>query len=187
MNRDWMREETVEVSGQYRAMIDRLREDKVEINRKKLEALGSIDIDDHGFIYFPEFSFTPETCEDGSVHGARLIGKNFKRFLEVMPRYVNRNSALAGCWAGQLGAFMNLRVSEECKPRHAFEIFRKYQITQPGFAAMNHLCPDVSIGLKLGWRGLLEKVRYFREKNHPSDTSFYDGEEMLLLGILNWV
>ncbi len=187
MERKWLRSTRVEVSDRYRGMIDRLREDKVEINRKKIEALGYIDIDDHGFIHYPDFTFEPETCEDGYVHGAVMIGKNFKRFLEQMPRYINRESALAGCWVGQLGAFMKLRVPESMRPSHAFAVFEKYQITQPGFAAMNHLCPDVTIGLKLGWRGLLEKVRDYREKNAPEDTSFYDGEELLLLGILDWV
>ena len=52
---------------------------------------------------------------------------------------------------------------------------------------MNHLCPDLEIGLTLGWKGLLEKVRHYREKNDPVDPDFYDGEEELLLGILEWV
>lgn len=52
---------------------------------------------------------------------------------------------------------------------------------------MNHCAGDISIGLKLGWRGLLEKIRYYRELNAPADTSFYDGEELLVLGIIEWV
>lgn len=29
---------------------------------------------------------------------------------------------------------------------------------------MNHLCPDMEIGLREGWKGLLEKIRYYRKK-----------------------
>lgn len=52
---------------------------------------------------------------------------------------------------------------------------------------MNHLCPDMEIGLREGWKGLLEKIRYYRKKNNPPDPDFYEGEEQLVLGILEWV
>ncbi len=40
---------------------------------------------------------------------------------------------------------------------------------------MNHLCPDMEIGLREGWKGLLEKIRYYRKKNNPPDPDFYEG------------
>ena len=52
---------------------------------------------------------------------------------------------------------------------------------------MNHLCPDLTIGLQLGWKGLLEKVRYYKKLNIHGDVSFYEGEEQLLLGVLEWI
>ena len=56
-----------------------------------------------------------------------------------------------------------------------------------GFEAMNHMSPDLKIGLDLGWGGLLQKIRYYREYNHPADTSFYDGEEQLVIGVQDWI
>ncbi len=187
MNRELRRNTTVTVDPQYHDMIVKLHDDKVEINRVKIKNHGSIDIDDHGFIDFPDFKFTPDVCADGKVHGCRLIGRNFKRFLTEEPRYINRDSALAGCWIGGLGNWIPFGLIQEDIPEHATAIFKKYQILQPGFGAMNHLCPDLTIGLDLGWKGLLDKVRFYRELNDPADTDYYDGEELLLEGVIDWV
>ena len=78
-------------------------------------------------------------------------------------------------------------TAEEDKPHELDAAIQKYHITQAGFGGMNHLCPDMEIGLKEGWTGLLEKVRYYRKRNRPADVDFYEGEEQLLLGILEWV
>ena len=67
-----------EVSEKYIKLIKSLQEDKVKINEEKISRFGSIDIDDHGYIDFPDFRFTPECCEDGLVHGCALIGRNFR-------------------------------------------------------------------------------------------------------------
>ena len=176
-----------EVSDKYIKLIKSLQEDKVKINEEKISRFGSIDIDDHGYIDFPDFRFTPECCEDGLVHGCALIGRNFRRFLNEMPKYINKSSALAGCWIGNLQRYIPFGVAKEDRPSELDEIIEKYRIRQSGFAGMNHLCPDLEIGLTLGWKGLLEKVRHYREKNDPVDPDFYDGEEELLLGILEWV
>ena len=49
--------EKVKMSPLYLTLIRQLHQDKVEINDRKIGRLGSIDIDDHGFIDFPEFHF----------------------------------------------------------------------------------------------------------------------------------
>ena len=148
-----------EVSEKYIKLIKSLQEDKVKINEEKISRFGSIDIDDHGYIDFPDFRFTPECCEDGLVHGCALIGRNFRRFLNEMPKYINKNSALAGCWIGNLQRYIPFGVAKEDRPSELDEIIEKYRIRQSGFAGMNHLCPDLEIGMTLGWKGLLEKVR----------------------------
>lgn len=179
--------EKVKMSPLYLTLIRELHQDKVEINDRKIARHGPIDIDDHGFIDFPDFSFEPDLCGDGLVHGCTVIGKNFRRFLQEMPRYVNRSSALACCWVGTLDRFLPLGLAEEDRPAYLADTIRKYRITQAGFGGMNHLCPDMEIGLRLGWTGLLEKIRYCRKRNRPADPDFYEGEEQLVLGILEWV
>lgn len=182
-----MNTEKVVVSREVMDRIGRLHDSKLAINEKKIKRHGSIDIDDHGFIDFEEFAFEPECAADGKVHGCALIGRNLRRFLNEMPKYINPDSALATCWVGTLDRFVPLGIAAEDIPRELEETRRKYRITQPGFGAMNHLCPDMEIGLKEGWQGLLEKIRHYRRRNRPVDPNFYEGEEQLVLGILEWV
>lgn len=182
-----MNTEKAKVSPLYLQLIEGMHQDKLKINDAKLARHGSIDIDDHGFIDFPEFTFEPETCEDGLVHGCACIGRNFRRFLNEMPKYINPNSALACCWVGTFDRFAPLQIADADRPHELDETIQKYRITQAGFGGMNHLCPDMEIGLKEGWKGLLEKIRYYRKKNNPPDPDFYEGEEQLVLGILEWV
>ena len=182
-----MNTEKTKVSPLYLQLIEGMHRDKLKINDAKLARHGSIDIDDHGFIDFPEFTFEPETCEDGLVHGCVCIGRNFRRFLNEMPKYINPNSALACCWVGTFDRFAPFGIANEDKPHELDETIKKYRITQAGFGGMNHLCPDMEIGLREGWKGLLEKIRYYRKKNNPPDPDFYEGEEQLVLGILEWV
>lgn len=47
---------------------------------------------------------------------------------------------------------------------------------------MNHLCPDMEIGLREGWKGLLEKIRYYRKKNNPPNPDFMRERSSLCWG-----
>lgn len=182
-----MNTEKVVMSQAVTDRIMRLHDSKLAINDKKIARHGSIDIDDHGFIDFEDFTFKAECAPDGKVHGCALIGRNLRRFLNEMPKYINPDSALATCWVGTFDRFVPLGIAEEDKPKELAETIKKYRITQAGFGAMNHLCPDMEIGLSEGWQGLLEKIRHYRKKNRPADPDFYEGEEQLALGILEWV
>ncbi len=185
-------EEKVVMSPRYMQLIENLHSDKLIINDAKLKTRGSINIDDHGYIPYPDFTFTADYFEnDGFVCGAREIGHNFKRLLNEVPKYINRNSALASCWIGHYRDYIKVgwkdKVPEYGLPERLQKIIDKYYIKQSGYGGMNHCCPDLGIGYKLGWQGILDQIRYYREFNHPSDTSFYDGEELMVLGIIEWV
>ncbi|MCL1793218.1 MAG: pyruvate-formate lyase [Oscillospiraceae bacterium] len=183
-----LNEEKVALSPLCERRIKALHDDKQKINEEKIKALGSINIDDHGFVYFPEFKFKPTITRDyGKVTGMREIGINFRRFLNESPQYTNKNSALGGAWISYLANWVPMGIAPDDYPNELKKIWDKYRITQPGFGAMNHCAGDMEIGLKLGWSGLLEKIRHFREFNAPADTAFYDGEEELVLGIIEWV
>lgn len=187
MQNNQVNTDKVKMEEPYLSCIQRLHDDKVEINKLKISKLGYIDADDHGFIYFPDFQFTPELCEDGLVHGGAKIAANFRKMLNEMPAYVNESSALAGTYAGTMKKFMPLSLPECAYDPEIEAVAKKYGMLQTGFDAMNHFCPDMSIGLSMGWRGLLEKIRYYREKNHPVDTVFYDSEEEFVIGVLEWI
>ena len=182
-----MNTEKVIISKVYLEKIQNLNREKISINKNKIKAFGAIDIDDHGYVYFPDFSFSPITHEDGMVYGMVNIGQNFRKILNEMPIYIHPDSALAGCWPGALDRWMKIGFRPENEPIHLYSKWKEYGIWQHGCGGMNHLCPDMCIGLELGWKGLLEKVRFYKKYSHSDDTSFYDGEEQLLLGVLEWV
>ncbi|MCL1858237.1 MAG: pyruvate-formate lyase [Oscillospiraceae bacterium] len=183
-----LNEEKIILSPLCAKRIKALHDDKQKINEEKIKALGSINIDDHGFVYFPDFKFTPTITRDyGKVTGMCEIGVNFRRFLNESPQYTNKNSALGGAWISYLANWVPMGIAPGDYPNDLKKIWDKYFITQPGFGAMNHCAGDIEIGLKLGWKGLLDKIRYYREFNNPSDTTFYDGEEELVTGIIEWV
>ncbi|MBC7235544.1 MAG: pyruvate-formate lyase [Chloroflexi bacterium] len=172
----------------YQERIEALRITKNEHTDRKVQLYGYFDTDDHGYIPWEEpipFQVEPNH-PNGGAYGMRAIGRNFRHWLEVHPLYIHPMSALAGAWVRKgipgLGGWR-----PEDRPTHLMPIFERYHVRGPGIGAMNHLGPDMTIGLDLGWGGLLEKLRRYRALNRPADTSFYDGEEDLVLGIQTWI
>ena len=168
----------------YDAMIGAIRTTKLEFNDQKLAGWGSWDSDDHGWIPVEQPEFTPFTDpETGTCTGPLLIGRSFRAWLGVHPVYIHPSSAVAGAWVSRAP-----RVGEwKDSPEELEPLWEKYNIRQPGAKGMNHFGPDMSIGLSLGFGGLVEKIRRYRELNAPLDTSFYDGEEEVVLGMQEFV
>ena len=169
--------------------IKALHDTKITENKKKLEQFGGMyNTDDHGFICFDGFTFEPDYPEGYDImFGARCIGENLKRFFTEMPVYIHPKSALAGAWAGFFNRdFVNIGLRPEDCPAHLYETHKKYGLS-PGIGGMNHLGPDMEIGLTLGYPGLLEKVRRYRARNYPAGDEFYAGEEALMEGILAYM
>jgi len=171
------------------AILDRItamRTTKLEINKKKLAAKGgAINVDDHGYIYFENFTFTPEYPKGHRIlFGEKPVGQNLGRFYSELPTYIHPKSALAGAWAGIFQDFVNIGLRPEDVPTHLHATQEKYGIQQSGIGGMNHMAPDMEIGLCLGYNGLLEKIRYYKAKNAPASADFYAGHEAVVLGIL---
>jgi formate C-acetyltransferase len=166
--------------------IDALRTTKLEHTQAKTARDGFHDVDDHGMIFWPDpipFELKPNH-PNGRCYGARCIGENFRAWLDVHPVYIHPRSALAGAWA----AFLPIGGwRPEDRPTHLHHLHERYHLQRNGIGAMNHLGPDMRIGLNLGWGGLLEKIRYYRGFNNPPDTAFYDAEENLVLGVQGWI
>ena len=167
--------------------IEALTKTKIENTLAKTERDGFHDVDDHGMIYWPEPIDYERTSNhpSGGCYGARCIGENFRKFLAAHPVYIHPMSSLAGAWAAFVHGIGGWRPED--RPTHLYELHKLYDLQKNGIGAMNHLGPDMRIGLELGWGGLLEKIRYWREFNQPEDTGFYDGEEALVLGIQDWI
>jgi formate C-acetyltransferase len=196
----------------YQERIDALRATKKRHTEIKVARFGHFDTDDHGYIPWDgPIPFEAEPGHpDGGCYGMACISKNFRRWLEAHPVYIHPLSSLAGAWVykgipgvgGWTLDHMGLpnrkkrqkRIAgyprnwrPEDRPAHLYELHRTYNTYSPGIGNKNHIGPDMAIGLNLGWGGLLEKVRHYRELNNPPDTTFYDGEEQLLLGIQTFI
>jgi pyruvate-formate lyase len=170
----------------YQQRIAALRTTKKEFNDIKIKEHGYQDTDDRGWIPWPEpIPFQKKSNHpSGGVYGPKALGENFRAYLDAQPIYIHPLSAMAGAYMGILpvGGW-----KPEDKPVHLLPLLAKYNDVSVGFEAMNHLNPDVKIGLDLGWGGLLRKIRYYREFNHPASTDFYDGEENVVLGVQAWI
>lgn len=177
----------LEQKTNYQTLIQSLSQRKLEHNQAKIKKDGFHDVDDYGTIPWTE----PVKFErvsnhpDGGSYGIRCIGENFYRWLDAQPVYINPDSALAGAWIGYIPGVGGWRPED--RPTHLESLHKKYRILNSGIGAGNHLGPDMTASLSLGWGGLLAKIRHYRQFNHPDNPDFYDGEEMLVTGICNWV
>jgi pyruvate-formate lyase len=175
-------------SATCQSRIEALRQTKIEHTQAKIRSRGAIDTDDHGWIPWDEpIPFTPTaTHADGNAYGIRAIGENFRQWLRVHPVYIHPQSALAGAWT-RVGIPGVGRWPEQEKATHLQPIFATYNVLMPGIGSMNHISPDMTIGLDLGWGGLMAKLRLWRQRNRPDDPAFYDGEEAFVEGVQEWI
>ena len=175
------------IAPSYTQLIQRLNITKVEHNSRKIILQGYHDVDDHGNIpWDEELPFERiSNHPSGGSYGIKCIGENFYRYLDVHPVYINPDSALAGAWIGFIPGMGGW--APEDRPVHLTAMHEKYQIWSSGIGAGNHFGPDMTIGLQLGWGGLLRKIHYYRDFNKPPTTDFYDGEGRLVEGVQNWI
>ncbi|MEM2914371.1 MAG: pyruvate formate lyase family protein, partial [Candidatus Bathyarchaeia archaeon] len=191
----------------YAQRLEALRETKIKQTLEKLEVIGSTDMDDKGRILPPSeerelveyVSSAGELTKDviiksfkpisnhpsGGFFGPKACGANFRRLLEIHPVYINPISSMAGGYMVNFMAYRNPFWKPEFDYSHLKEDQKRYGIMH-GIGNVQHFCPDVTIGLKLGWGGLLEKVRHYRKIN-PHAADFYDGLEDVILGVQNWI
>ncbi len=171
----------------YQARIEALRRTKSAHTEEKVRLNGFFDIDDHGCIpWYEPIEFVPKSNHpSGGCYGIKCCGENFREWLAVHPVYIHPMSSLAGAWVSGPRGIGGWRPEDA--PTHLVDLHKKYNFRQTGIGASHHLGPDLRIGLKLGWGGLLEKIRYYRGINKPWDPSFYEGEEAVVLGIQKWI
>lgn len=168
--------------------IENLRKKKIQQTQDKVERSGYMDEDDYGTIPVPdEFHWEPiPNHSNGSFYGAKGWAENFKSLMEVCPVYVDPEDALAGRWS----LFLSRMRKINWLPQHDYSFLREEQLKyniDPGIGADTHFAPDYKIGLELGWKGLLNKVRYFKNIYGEDKKEFYDAEEDTILAVQNWI
>ena len=193
-----------------------MRETKIRHTLQKREQNGFTDLDDFGTVPLPEGYFVEPmyNSENGAFYGLDGMSENFVRVFDAHPAYVDPMEMLCGRWRDMLVNYRgdihylpkwlkeNERMREiiragthalwskrwdeknfpydELKPLQA-----KYNLTS-GIDADAHFACDYTIGLSLGFGGLLEKIRKYREINKDKK-EFYDAGEKCLLAIIRFV
>ena len=190
----------------YKQRLDMLHATKLEQTREKREATGPRDADEQGQVPLPldaaeiveAVSGSGEVVRDlilkgfepksnhpsGGFFGPKANGENFRRLLEVHPTYINPINSMAGVYMVNFMSYRKPGWNPDFDYSHLREEHRKYNLSY-GIGGVQHFCPDLTIGLELGWGGLLEKVRHYRGVNQQA-TEFYDGLEDLIIGIQGW-
>jgi formate C-acetyltransferase len=191
----------------YQQRLEMLRTTKMEQTRQKQALLGAMDYDDQGQVLPPADlaeivevtsgsgitvrqpvlkSFKPiSNHSSGGFFGPKTTGENFKRLLEAHPTYINPISSMCGVY---MVSFMSAR-RPEWNPDFAYSHLHAEQVKygiDHGIGGVQHFCPDITIGLKLGWGGLAEKICHYRQIN-PQACEFYDGLEAVVAGIQDWI
>ncbi|MCL4505315.1 MAG: formate acetyltransferase [Chloroflexi bacterium] len=201
----------------YDQRIDALRATKMRITQEKQQIIGSMNHDDWGLILPPadrreivqtmSASGMPITDAliagfqvqsnhpSGGFFGPKAVGANYRALLEQHPVYIDPVSSLAG---GYMANFMSYR-KPHWNPDLDFSFLhadqQKYGLGS-GIGAAQHFCHDLTIGFQLGWGGLLNKIRRYREVQQSTVTDqallaqkldFYDGLESIVLGMQNWI
>ncbi|MGI6368164.1 MAG: pyruvate formate lyase family protein [Anaerolineae bacterium] len=187
---------------------DALRATKLAQTREKQQVVGSMDHDDWGMILPPENermlvdaisgsgmpikdvllkSFTPEPNHpSGGFFGPAAVGANFGALMKAHPVYVDPMASLAGGYMVNFRSYCSVSYPPEMDLWGLPEKVKHYNLSAPLFG-QQHFCQDMQIGLDLGYGGLLNKVRRYRDLNAPEHADFYAGEEAVLLGLQDWI
>jgi formate C-acetyltransferase len=193
----------------YQERIEELRATKMRHTEEKWRVLGSIDMDDLPIMLPPPESrkiiriisgsglsmpdalfkdFLPKSNHpSGGIFGARACGENFRALMEMHPPYINPISSLAGGFMAHFLSYRNPAWNPDFDYAHLHKDQEKYKV-HCGIGAVQHFCQDMTIGLNLGWGGILEKIQRYREVNTDEEArELYDGLEHVVLGFQHWI
>jgi formate C-acetyltransferase len=191
----------------YAERLAALRRSKQLQTLEKQQVRGAMDFDDHAIIlpppemrevvqtlggsgvYFTDVvmnTFKPvPNHPSGGFFGPRSTGENFRRLLEVHPVYIDPLSSLAGAYMVNFMSYRTVPWNPDIDCAELLAEHAKYQ-TIPAIGGVQHMCQDMAMGLKLGWGGVLEKIRHYRPL-HPASEDFYAGLEHVVLGMQNLI
>lgn len=200
----------------YQERIDAMRKTKVAHTLAKKEQNGYTDLDDFGTVPLPVGYYVEPwyNSENGSFYGLDGMSENFCRVIDAHPAYVDPMEMLCGRWRDmlvnyrgdihympdwikkneKLRDFMSTGATAQWSKRWDEKNFpydelkplqKKYNIAT-GIDGDAHFACDYRIGLSLGFGGLLEKIRKYREIN-TDKKAFYDAEEKCVLAIIAFI
>ncbi len=199
----------------YADRLKSMRETKIRHTLEKRKQNGCTDLDDFGTVPISEnYEVEPwYNSSNGSFYGFDGMSENFCRVINAHEPYVDPMEMLCGRWRDMLVNYRgdvhylpdwlkkrpkimeimssatdqwSKRWDEQRFPyNHLKPLQEKYNI-QTGIDGDAHFACDYSIGFELGFGGLLEKIKKYREIN-TDKKDFYDAEEKVLLAIIDFV
>lgn len=191
----------------YRERIEKLCAKKLADTAEKRKVIGYMDFDDSGMILPPPKirkviqavsgsgvlindvvlnNYQPKANHpDGNFYGPRLTGENFGDLLKIHPVYVDPLSGLAGAYMVTYSSYRTSQWKPELKYDDLKPLQQKYGLTH-AIGALQHMCQDDTIGLKLGWKGIAEKIRHYAGVN-PDKADFYAGLSAIVEGMQSWI
>lgn len=199
----------------YADRLRAMRETKIRHTLEKREQNGYTDLDDFGTVPISDGYFVKPwyNSENGSFYGFDGMSENFCRVINAHEAYVDPMEMLCGRWRDMLvnyrgdihympdwlkndpktrelmstaTATWSKRWDESRFPYDELKPYHELYNIQTGIDGDAHFACDYSIGLALGFGGLLDKIRKYRGIN-PDKSEFYDAEEKCLLAIITFV
>lgn len=191
----------------YADRLAQLQANKLDQVRRKRELAGPRDGDEQGQVPLPDeaaevveavsgsgvvvrdvvlrgYAPTPNH-PSGGFFGPRACGANFRALLDLHPTYLHPANSLAGVYMVNFLSYRQVGWHPDLPYTHLHAEQRKYALDH-GIGGTQHFCPDLAIGLRLGWGGLLAKVRHYRQIN-TAVPEFYDGLEDVVRGTQDWL
>jgi len=191
----------------YQQRLDAIRATKLAQTSAKQQAVGAMDYDDHAIILPPPESVEvvesvsgsgmvitdtilkgvniTRNHENGGFYGPKSCGENFRSLLENHPTYIDPMSSMAGGYMVNFGSYRKGGWKPEFDYSHLREVREKYQLAG-AIGAAQHFCQDLAIGFELGWQGILDKIKHYRDIN-TDKSEFYDGLEDVVCGMQDWI
>lgn len=172
----------------YDKRIKLLRRRKIEQTTEKARS-GGADEDDYGLIEQDEYHFKLEpNHENGSIYGYTAWADNYSRLLSEHPLYCDALDAFVG--KGFL--FLERQRPKQYKwnPDYPYDdlkvFFDRYNIIS-GIDNCHHFTPDIEIGFKLGWGGILRELKEQKALHDESHDLFYDSEIKVVEAIISFL
>ena len=200
----------------YADRLRSMRDTKIKHTLEKRAQNGCTDLDDFGTVPLPEgYEVMPYyNSENGSFYGCTAMAENFVRVLDAHPAYVDPMEMLCGRWRDMLvnyrgdvhympdwmkknpklrnfvanGAttLWSKRWDEKHFPYDELKPLQKLYNISTGIDGDAHFACDYSIGLAIGFPGMLRKIERYRDENRDK-FEFYDAEEKCVRAMFRFI
>ncbi len=135
-----------------------------------------------------EFPYTNQmpSKQNGFEYTPGNWADDYAFFLDHSPAEVYPNEKIVGEFHWMLEEARFFQYPEKQR-----ELGRKARPLGAGGISFTHTCPDLSIGLKLGWPGILDKIRKrkaaFIEYGNIPSAEYLDASEKVCLAIMRYI